>query len=148
LLITDAASGVFGERVASVTLIVADAVGGVPVAGRVSAAAGLITFVGVLAALVAAAAESGFPGAGRILRAVGFGAVAVLALSLAVLRLDVPLAESGVDASILGEEVAELVALSVEDVPHTVGLGFAATFGEFAVNAILLALAVDPDAHL
>lgn len=37
--------------------------------------------------------------------------------------------------------------MSIEDVPHAVSLGFAATFGEFTVDAILLALSVDPDAH-
>lgn len=94
LLVGDAASGVLGEGVACVALVIADAVSGVPVARRIGVAARLIAFRGVLAALITAAAESGLPGAGRILGAVGFGAVAVLALSLAVLRLDVPLAES------------------------------------------------------
>lgn len=148
LLVGDATNVVLSEGVASEAFVIADAVGGVPVARRVSAAARLITFVGVLPALITAAAESGFPGALRILGTVGFGAVAVLALSLAVLRLDVPLAESSIDTVVLLEEVAELVAFSVEDVPHTVSLGFASTFGEFTVDAILLALAVDPDAHL
>ena len=92
LLIANAVSGVFSEGVASEAFVVADAVGGVPVARRVGTAARLVAFVGVLLALVTAAAESGLPGAGRVLGAVGFGAVAVLALSLAVLSLNVPLA--------------------------------------------------------
>lgn len=36
----------------------------------------------------------------------------------------------------------------MEDVPHAVGLRFAGTFGEGAVDAVLLALAINPDAHL
>lgn len=85
LLIVLARGGVFGEGVASEAFVVALAVGGVPVARGVGAAAGLIALVGVLRALITAATKSGFPGALRILGAVGFAAVAVLALSLAVL---------------------------------------------------------------
>ena len=148
LLIFDTSSGEFTEGVASEALFVALAVSGVPVARRVRVAARLITFVGVLEALITAATKSGFPGALRILGTVVLRAVAVLALSLASLRLDVPLAKSGVDTVVLLEEIAELVTFSVEDVPHAISLRFAVTFSESTVDAILLAGTINPDAHL
>lgn len=98
--------------------------------------------------MIAATTEGGFPGALRILGAVAFGAVAVLALSAASLRLDVPFAQSGGEAVGLVEDVAESVTFGLEDVPHAISLRFAFSFGEFTVEAILLANTIDPDAHL
>lgn len=148
LLISLAGSSVFSEGVASEALFVTLAVSRVPVTRRVRTAARLITFLGVLEALITAATEFRSPLTLRISSTVTFGAVAVLTLSLTVLRLDVPLTESSTNTVILLEEITELVTFSLKNIPHTVSLSFAVTFSESTIDAILLTLAIDPDTHL